>query len=291
MLINPEFALERITKLDYPIAEIIDGPDNGEFLYLHAERCCKKSSVKCREDRKCCKKCLGVCGETASPLIEYVAPGDSVLELFPNPKKPAFLFVFGPNECGKSYLTKDYCLKYQDLFPDNKVYLVSYVDQHPDDPNPIDEIPDLVRLSIPEIICGSIDGDKLRNSIVIFDDIDVEPEKSKCNGAKPKDAFKCIMELRDQLLTKGRHCNVSVIVTSHRGANKAHTAVPLNECGTLVFFRGGNSAQSKYVLKTYCGFDKQISIDRLMALPSRWVAVARKIPFHVIHQKGAFFTG
>lgn len=328
-----------VTQKDIPICEYIGGRNDGEIVHLNQGPCCenhdkigsKKKEVeseyddsdvdseeeeyrryirskkpqgkRCTKTRRCCEFCMGEIPE-AKKVQEITIKDEGKFQVIPKTNGSSHGFVFGSSGSGKSYFVGNYATVYQEFYPENPVYLVSYIDED----SSIDRIPDLIRISIKDIMDGKITGKAIHDSMIIFDDVDALPslpkeeqevedgdEKpvKKAKGKdinNPKDVFNAVEELRDQLLTTGRHHNVSVIVTSHLGANFGHTKKVINESSFItVFPKGGNAAQIERIMSTYSGLNKK-QLKKLVDQPSRWVMLSKVYPQYVVSEKSVYLV-
>jgi len=286
-----------LNESDKPICEVEGGKEDGTVLWLNEEKCCQQCSPKCGY-RRCCSKCLGPEEYRIPPMKEYKIADAGKMKVIPKTNGSQHGFIFGSSGSGKSWFTSEYVEMYQRVFPQNPVYLVSYVDED----SSIDKIQDLIRIPIEDITSGKISGKTIADSLIIFDDVDAlqqAPEKKEeeqeasvhadeKKALTPKVIFGLVETLRDQLLTTGRHHNVSVIVTSHLGANFNHTKVPINESNFVVVFpKGGNASQIDRIVRNYSGLTGEQK-KKLMALPSRWVMLYKSYPSYVVHERGCY---
>lgn len=194
---------------------------------------------------------------------------ENILTQVPSIDTRETLYIAGRSGSGKSTYAKEYIKNYSKLFPNNKIYLISKVDDDvtfKDIKNIIKIDPDLFNSDESE---DNIDYDakQFKNCIVIFDDIDQFVDKIK----KP------ISLLRDQLLEIGRHNNVYVISTSHLLTNYKHTRVLLNEAHSVTFFPQSGFHNIERYLKQYAGLSNE-NINQIKNSKSRWVTVFQSYP-------------
>jgi hypothetical protein len=208
---------------------------------------------------------------------EFKLFDDGVIQPLPRFNKTERCFIAGQTECGKTYYCKRYLQQLRKVHPDKKIFIISDVDSDPE----LDCIPNTKRLKLddeleekkppkPEIF---------KDSIVLFDDID---------SIQNKKVYKIIQNLRDSLLRRGRHEDISTLITSHLLTNYADTRIILNECNAItIFCRSGSTYGIKYLLKKYIGLDKK-QIQKLINLPSRWVTIYKNYPQYVLYEKGIY---
>ena len=272
-----KLVIEPQTKLDVPLAEVINGEDDGVMIYQSAE-CCEKHSIG--EKKRCCKNCLGCESQTFKEFL--IEDRGKIIPIAPT--LPRHGFIFGPTGCGKSDFCYKYASSYQESNPNNPVYLISYVDED----STIDRIKDLIRIPMSDIIDGQITGKNLKNSLVIFDDVDSKPPVPEDKSYEPKELFKLIEDTRDAMLTTGRHDGISVLVTSHLGADALKTKKSINESGFIVVYpKAGAFQQIDRIMRIYNGLSKP-QLKKLQELPSRWVMLQKSYPPLVIHEKGVY---
>jgi hypothetical protein len=208
---------------------------------------------------------------------EFKIFDDGIIQPLPRFNKTERVFCAGQTECGKSYWCKMYLNQMVKVHPDKKIFLFSDVEEDPE----IDDIKNLIRFKLDDDLAKktSIDLSNFDNSICLFDDID---------SIQNKLVFKFVQNLRDSILRRGRHNNISCIITSHLITNYGDTRIILNECNSIVLFcRSGSSYQIKYLLSKYVGLDKE-QINKIMNLPSRWVKIQKNVPLYITYEKGIY---
>ena len=196
----------------------------------------------------------------------------------PNKKQErSILYITGQSGSGKSYYTKDYASVYQKAYPKNEVFLISAVN----DVSTIDKIKKLKKLKIdkPEFLDGDIPLEEFKNSLVIFDDVDSISNKA---------VKKKVWQVMSNILTMGRHYNVSAIITFHVATAGAETKLILNESQSITIFPSASGGRTlKYLLDAYLGLDKK-QIEQIKKLDSRWVTIVKSYPKVVLYEKGAY---
>lgn len=206
---------------------------------------------------------------------ELIIYDDGQILPLPNYFKPERTYICGPSDSGKSYYISMYIEQLKKIYPKRDIFLFSDVkeDKVLDNYNPL-------RISLDEkFLDDEIDSESLKNSIVIFDDIDSISNKK----IKQK-----VSNLRDSLLTRGRHEDISVVVTNHSCTNYGFTKVVLNECNSITFFpKSGSTGGIKYMLTKYVGLDND-QIKKIFSLPSRWITIYKHSPMYIIYEKGIY---
>jgi hypothetical protein len=220
------------------------------------------------------KKILKECEKKS--LTEFKIYDEGRIQPLPNFTRTERIFIAGPTLCGKSYLTQKYMEQLRKVHPNKPIYLFSDVDEDEE----IDKIKNLIRIPITEdMLYDPPRPEQYPGSIILFDDVDSIQD--------PK-LLKVIQSFRDSILRRGRHDDISTIITSHLLTNYKDTRIIMNEVNKIAFFpRSGAGDAIKYVLKKYVGMDKK-NIEKAVALPSRWVMVSKTYPQYVLYEKGVY---
>jgi len=208
---------------------------------------------------------------------EFKIFDDGQIQPLPRFDKTERCYVAGQTECGKSYWVSHYLEQMLKVYPDKKIYIFSDVEEDPE----LDRLKKITRFTLDEELLDQepIKPEAFNNSICVFDDID--------SIQNPK-LLKYIQALRDAILRRGRHEDISCIITSHLLTNYKDTRIILNECNIItIFCKSGSTHGLKYLLKNYIGFDKN-QIQRVLDLPSRWVSINKNAPQYVIYEKGCY---
>lgn len=191
---------------------------------------------------------------------------DGKFQQVPDPDtERQILYITGASGSGKSTYTKNYIKQYKKMFPKRQVYLFSHLkeDESLDEVNPL-------RIAIEEsLVTDPIPVEEFKNSVVIFDDIDVISDK------KQREAVYSIL---NQILETGRHFNITCIITNHLPTAGKDTRRVLNECHSVTYFPHSGSAKAlKYLLTEYLGLDKK-SMAKIKGLKSRWATIFKNYP-------------
>jgi hypothetical protein len=187
-------------------------------------------------------------------------------------------YVAGSSGSGKSTFVAQYIYDYKKMFPRNKVYVFSRLNEDPvfDDLN-------VVRVPITDDI-EDIDLEiDLRDSLIVFDDIDTIQDKQ---------VREMVYHVLNDALEAGRKLGIYICSTSHliNGNDRKNCRTILNECTSItVFPRSGCTHQISYALKNYFGISNQ-TLEKIMNLPSRWVTIFKNYPTTVMHEKGVFLV-
>src|SRR5271170_322119 len=226
-------------------------PDE-EYLREVFQKCKDEYKTKCRK--------------------ELIIHDDGIIQPLPNYQDPERTYIAGPSGSGKSTYVSRYLEKLKKVFPDRDIFLFSDVEQ--------DEVLDkigLMRMKLDEEFMANTPlPQTLNDSIVIFDDIDSIADKK---------IMKRVQTLRDSLLMRGRHEDISVVVTNHLLTNYNETRTTLNEVNSITFFpKSGSSHGIQYMLKNYVGLSAK-QIQKIFTLPSRWITVYKHCPMYVVSEK------
>ncbi len=159
-------------------------------------------------------------------------------------KEREILYITGPSGSGKSTYTRKYLEQYKKKFKNRPIYLFSSL--------PSDESLDKVqpkRIKLDETIhTDPIKVEELRESICIFDDIDVISDKKIREG---------VYTILNQVLEIGRHYKIHCVVTNHLPTNGKDTRRILNEAHTVTYFPHSAGGKIKHMLEEYVGLDKK----------------------------------
>jgi hypothetical protein len=130
------------------------------------------------------------------------------------------------------------------------------------------------RIKLETLIEDPMDVSEVKDSICVFDDIDVISDKEIRNAT---------YQILDQILEIGRHHSVSCIITNHLPTNSIYTKRSLNESHYIVYFPQSSSAKIKYLLQEYIGLDKH-QIHYIKKLNTRWAVISRHYPMAYVTQ-------
>ena len=182
------------------------------------------------------------------------------------------LYICGVSGAGKSTYAGSFIKKYLKENPENEFFLISNVNQ--------DEILDkLYPIRIDINIEEPLEMEDLKNSVVLFDDIDTIQNKNIRNY---------FYNLLDDLIQTGRHYNITIIFTSHIIMNYKKTRnILLENTSMTMFINSGNNLQNIKYLKNYCNFNNS-QINKILNLNSRWVSIYKSNPEYVIYEKGIY---
>ena len=192
-------------------------------------------------------------------------PNDSKFQQMPDTiKQSEILYITGCSGSGKSTYTRKFIEQLKKAKKDIPIYLFSALKE--------DESLDSVgpkRIELDEsLVDDPIDIKELSNSVVLFDDIDVIPEK------KIREAVLKIMNLA---LEVGRHYKINMVITNHLPTNGRDSRRVLNEASSFTYFPHSANARIKYFLTEYVGVDKKM-ISYFKKQNTRAVTIFKNYP-------------
>jgi hypothetical protein len=208
---------------------------------------------------------------------EFKIYDEGIIQPLPRFNKTERCYIAGQTECGKTYWCKKYLEQMRKVHPKKKIFVFSDVAHDPE----LDSIKNLIRFELDEELIDKkpIKPEVFKDSICVFDDI---------GSIQDKQLYKIIQNLRDSLLRRGRHEDISTLITSHLLTNYKDTRIILNECNSItIFCRSGSTYGIKYLLKKYIGLDKK-GIQKVLNLPSRWITIYKNHPQYILYEKGVY---
>lgn len=249
-------SLSTTKKGNSPLAVVKGGQHDGEKIYLnHAIPGTDKKAAKGKE----------------YPSLKLE---DGQFQQIPDTTKERDVgVVVGSSGSGKSTYIRNYCSEYKKCYKNREIYVFSNLTE---DKN-LDSIhPNRVKID-ESLIDDPLTMEDFRDSLIIFDDTDVIPDK----------ALKAaVYSILDQALQTGRHFNISVIISQHL-PNSKYLRVALTEMYWFCYFPWGATGSTIYVLENYCGVDKK-NLAKIKATKSRWATVYKNFPQCVLTEKNIF---
>jgi predicted AAA+ superfamily ATPase len=212
--------------------------------------------------------------EYVKEFTQFNIPDEGKFQQIPDKKKEReILYIVGASGSGKSTYATAYIKEVQKIHKDYPLYVFSTLT---DDFNDLD--PKRIRITR-DLIDNPITIEELRNSICVFDDIDVLPDKK---------VRESLLGTLNQILEVGRHYNVFLIMTNHLATNGKDTKRILNECHSITIFpHSGSGRNTAYLLENYAGLDKK-DILKIRKLKSRWATIFKHYPQCVMSEKNAY---
>lgn len=198
----------------------------------------------------------------------------NIKPLFNINKERTVFYISGMSGCGKSTLTGELIDNYHKIYPKNKIYIIS----NKEEDKAIDRDYTIRILLNTELLDYKLNLNILKNSLVIYDDIDCIPDKKIENE---------IIRIKDLILQQGRSYHIDFVYISHLIVNYSKTKLILTECDNCIIFPQFTTFNAlKGLLERYYGFSTD-EIKRLQYLPSRWVMITKN-PISVIYEKGCY---
>ena len=212
--------------------------------------------------------------EYVKEFTSFNIPDEGRFQQIPDKaKEREILYIVGPSGSGKTTYATNYIKEVQKLHKDYPLYIFSTLT---DDFNDLD--PKRIRIDR-DLVDNPIDIKEIQNSICVFDDIDVLPDKK---------IRESLLGTLNQILEIGRHYNVFLIMTNHLATNGKDTKRILNECHSITFFpQAGSGRNLTYLLENYAGLDKK-DIKKIKTLKSRWTTVFKHYPQSILAEKNAY---
>lgn len=193
-------------------------------------------------------------------------PKEQKFQQFPNAHtERQIMYITGASGSGKSTYIAKYCKQYKKVFPDNDIYVFSALSE--------DESLDACkpkRIVIDQrMITDPLTVDDFKDSMVIFDDIDVIGDKKLRES---------VYTLLNALLETGRHTKSSVFISNHLPTAGKDTRRVLNESHSVIWFpHSGSGVGMKRLLCDYLGLDKDIN-KKLKKMKTRWCCLFKNYP-------------
>jgi energy-coupling factor transporter ATP-binding protein EcfA2 len=220
------------------------------------------------------KKIVYVEPEPHLKIIKNIDAGnDGILQQVPNYKtERQILYVTGASGSGKTTYICKYAKIYKKVYPKNPIYIFSALKED----TSLDEIePKRIKISKETLIDDKILIEDLKNSFVIFDDIDC---------IKEKDLKIEVYNILNECLEVGRHWNISAAISNHLPSNGSYTRRILNEAHSITYFpNSGSIGKIKRFLEEYVGVDKD-EFKRIKKSKSRWCTIFKNYPMVIMTQ-------
>lgn len=189
--------------------------------------------------------------------------------------KREILYITGPSGSGKSTYTLNYLKQYKKRFSKNEIWLFSALAED----ETIDKAKPKRIIIDDRLMTEPIQIEEFKDSLVIFDDIDV---------IKNKDHRNAVYDILNAILETGRHFNISCIVTNHLPTAGKDTRRVINESHTVTYFpQSGSAGQMKRLLQEYLGLDHQ-TLKKIRKLNTRWATVYKNFPMCIMTERLIF---
>jgi len=185
-------------------------------------------------------------------------------------------YICGASGSGKSYFAKQFILEYHKAYSSRPIYIISALTED----TTLDSLKCIQRIKLsPEFLADELKSGDFADSLVILDDTDTISNKKMRNK---------VNQIRDDILSTGRHFNVSCLVTTHTPCSGFETKLILNESHFITIFPQGLGGRAKaYLLETYLGLDK-LQIKKLKDIDSRSITFIKGYPQVVLAERNAY---
>lgn len=191
---------------------------------------------------------------------------DEKISVLPKEGERCCLYVCGMSGSGKSFFTSQYIETYHKKNPNNPIYLFSSIKED----DAFDRLRYINRVDFEhdDFFLDIGDISHFKNSLVIMDDIEI----------LPKEIFKKLMFLVNNILQIGRKSFISMVYTSHDPCQGRATKVLLSESHIITVFPKSTGGKGlKYLLESYVGLDSN-QMKKVKNLKSRAVSFIRGYP-------------
>lgn len=185
-------------------------------------------------------------------------------------------YIVGASGSGKSYFAKQFINEYHKAYPSRPIYVISALSEDPT----LDSIKCLKRIKLTDaFVNDDLSSADFQDSLLIMDDTDTISQKKVRNK---------VNQIRDDVLSCGRHFNTSLLVTAHQPCRGNETKLILNESHFFTIFPLGLQGRAKsYLLETYLGLSKE-QIHKLKQIDSRAITFVKNYPQVVLSEKTAY---
>lgn len=195
------------------------------------------------------------------------------------------IFVAGPPGSGKSYYVNRYARMFKKLFNRRLILFTRNADDPSMDNTPSGKPSEAYEKYIIDDELPVMDLEELRNSLVIFDDIET--------AMFPKQT-KYLFNLLNDTIKNGRHYNISVIFTNQQLRMYKRTKCIFEDMTELVIFpRTTSKYHATQVMTGYMSISKS-SVNYIFDMPTTqymWVSIRRVAPQFVITPFMAYLIG
>lgn len=185
-------------------------------------------------------------------------------------------YIVGASGSGKSHFAKQFITQYHKAYPSRPVYIISALTEDPT----LDSLKYLQRIKLTDdFVNDDLSSADFQDSLLVLDDIDTLSKKAIRNK---------VNQLKDDVLSCGRHFNTSLLLTAHQPCRGAETKLILNESHFFTIFPLGLQGRAKsYLLETYLGLSKD-QIQKLKNIDSRAITFIKGYPQVVLAEKIAY---
>lgn len=208
---------------------------------------------------------------------------DEKFSIYPNPNPEMYecISIWGQSGSGKSTIALKYSQLYNQIFPNNNVYLISSLGKD----KTLDQNKKIIRIDIDTFVSDPPKLEEWANSLVIVDDF----ETLKYTDIK---MYKIVMSLVAQLVSKGRHNNTRIIVIKHDFSNSGDRigGLIVAESTHYILYPKTCSQDNMKLIFGKKGTLTQKQINDLYTLPSRYVIYAKNYPPYMISENSCWIV-
>ena len=289
----------RMSPESLPVAIANGGEYDDQFLYVTREEYRPEESEESEEETPAHGKrpALMWMERRKKPKdAREVYLRDGAFIPVPNPLNESNVYyICGPRGSGKTSLAVSIANVYNRMKPENRIFLFCETANSEQNQRIFGTLENLHVIPLDEtLITQPLDLEELRDSMVIFDDVETlgKVEIEEFDGKKTKyrkyDLTTIIQELKDKIIQNGRHFNMDVLILAHMLFSYTKSRKVLEELNYLVFFNGATGAThvSRY-LKNFLGLDAK-QIQKITKQSSRWTLVSKSAPRYVLTEHRAF---
>ena len=193
---------------------------------------------------------------------------------------PDTILIAGEKGSGKTTLAANFALKYKTMYPNHHLYLISPVynnkrlmSLNPTKINMSDMDKSHENFVDPDL---KINPDDLKNSLVIFDDLEYYDEDKERKGI-----MSGVYSLLNNILICGRKNNISVVYIRHC-MNDYKKTITIQRESTAIFFstKGGLISDIKRTLDKQ-GYSRK-QIKEILSLRSSFIGVIKSCPRYIL---------
>lgn len=245
-----------LVKEGRPLCKVINGKLNGTIISVAPK---------------------GEVNKNTFPVIRL--PQESQFSLIPDhTKERDIIYITGASGSGKTTFTANYIKEYKKTYKKNEIYVFSALKED----EKLDSL-GIKRIKVDKnLIEDPLTIDDFKNSLVIFDDIDVIGDK------KLREA---VYKILNAILETGRHSKTSCVNTNHLPTAKNETRRVLNEAHMIVYFPHSGSVRGiNYLLTDYVGLTKE-DIQIIKGMKSRWCCIFKNYPQIAMTERQLWFVG
>ena len=183
------------------------------------------------------------------------------------------LQIGAPSGAGKSFFGSNYANIFHEMSPEYPILLFSRKNEDLQ----FDKYPFIKRVDLDSVVEHKFEPEELRNSLLIFDDIETLESPQK----------EAVYALKDDMLITGRSYNIPMLLITHLTRAGHQTRIDNNESTGTVVFKHGNAMHNRALLKDYIGLDKK-TVDRILASNSRWMMIHKHVPMYCLTEHEVF---